>query len=162
MEIIKNKEFLNWYVNPKEITKDDVEKLYHMFMSAYNEDEKLFMKITLYIAGTRTKFTDTHFKCVLHFLSTNYTEKIMCNLHLFVKFGNICILNYLLQEQTIKNRINTFIKYHASYILMYKDFINDKNSVFNYKKYFKFKLKNNNLERLLDKIETNEELNLIL
>lgn len=157
METINNKKLLDWYCNPKEIDKDMVEKLYDMFMKAYHEDTQLFIKISLYIAGTRTKFTETHFKVLLHFLATNYPEKLMSNLKLFVEFGHISILTYLLQEDVIKNRIKTFIKYHASFVTKYKEYVNDETPTYKHKKYFKYKLKNNDLDRLIKKIQIEKE-----
>lgn len=154
METINNERLLNWYCNPKEIDKNMVEKLYDMFMKAYHEDEILFIKISLYIAGTRTKFTETHFKVLLHFLATNYPQKLISNLALFVEVGHISILTYLLQEDVIKARIQTFIKYHASFVTKYKDYINGETPVHNYTKFFKFKLKNNDFQRLINKITT--------
>lgn len=162
-ELKNNLRFLKWYADKKPITKDSIDMLYHMLMSAYDEDRQVFTKIALYISGTRTKYTETHYKIVLHFLATNYPEKLMSNLQLFLKFGHINDILMLRQEPVITNRIDTYINYHARFV---EDFKNIKDGteipVHRYRKYFKFKLRKGNYKRLLNRIMTNDEINNLL
>lgn len=146
-----NIKLLKWYTDKTPIDKNQVDKLYHMFMLAYDECPDTFIDITLYIAGTRNKFTNTHYKLVLHFLATNYPETIMYNIWYIINFGHITDLLYLKQEPVISARINTFIKYNSKFNSKFK---NIENIPYNFEKTFKFKLKKDNYNKLLEKIKT--------
>lgn len=158
----KNLAFLMWFVDANPINGKDIDKIYHKFMSAFDEDRQVFMKISLYAAGKRKKYKETHYKLILHFLATNYPEKLMSNIQLFVKFGHISDLLYLLQEPVVKNRVHTFIKYHAGFMDEYKKLLNDECTKNPYKSYFPYKLIKLNYESLLSKILNDKEINNVL
>lgn len=159
METLKlgnNYNFMKWYIKKTPINKEQIDKLFNMFMMAYNEHPDAFMHILMYIAGTRKSYTEVYYKLTLHFLATNYPEKLMANIMELIKWGHEYDLLYLIQEPIITSRIKSFIN------IKYKH-LNDIElpEIIETKTKFKYKLKKYDYEKLFEKIIFDENIHII-
>lgn len=153
---------LKWYKSKKEISKDEVDKIYHRFMMAYNEDNVLFMKIFLFICGNSIQFNKTHITSTIHFLSTNYPEKLMVNIHLLIEVSEFSFFNFLLQENTINNRVLKYLQYNAKFSDKFKKYLEDTMYISFKNKYFSYKIKENKYIEFINKLNSDKILNAVL
>lgn len=114
MGIVYNLKFLEWFF---QIDKkyDDKEKEYMFNVMSYAslEEPYIFMRIILYIANTRSKSQELHYKQILHFLCVMYPEWILANLHLLLSLGSKNDILFLIQSNTITPRLLTWVKHQA-------------------------------------------------
>ena len=63
------------------------ENMLGIMTAAASEDMKLFMRFFLYVANTRNKYTELHYRFMCHFLGTFFKDVVYANIELIIRLG---------------------------------------------------------------------------
>ena len=103
MEIYWNLELVRWIGGNKIIE----ENIFNMLLLAYNENDKIFMRILMYLTYSASNKFNNYKLYMIHFLNIMYPDKVIINFDKLIN-ADSDVLNYLCHEnfhQVAKNYI---------------------------------------------------------